>query len=443
MPTQRLKTLASVVLFALLFYLSFSKLNLWFFIFPALWLLAKFRHFYLWLAGGFLAFFMSLWWIRIAMIDYGDVVPLVAYSLIALLVLFLALIQFGGTYLLWRYTGYRIYLLPFAWVLMEVLRSLVPYGGFPWLILGELSVDMPLVKLYLTAGGVYLGSLLIMFISLLPYLLRDRLRAVILILIFLLPLPFLKREYTTPPQGISVAVVQTNVEESIKLDKKRFYEYLPRMWSLLEQVIEHKPDIVFLPESAFPFTANTLHSEGKRLLEYSYKSAIVTGLIDIRFMDGWSPHNSVFVIHEGKVRDFYDKVRLLPFGEYVPFPFGFVKEIFGAVAGMDYVPGQEHRCLEVKGVKVATPVCFEVSYYNVLRDFSRCANLVAVLTNDGWFRDSDGTFQHLRQARVRAVENRLFLLWVNNTGPSAVISPEGSILKEIPYGEEGFLLYSF
>jgi len=211
----------------------------------------------------------------------------------------------------------------------------------------------------------------------------------------------------------------------------------------MDEVLDKKPDIVFLPESAFPFTGGELHSEGKKLLKYSYRTTIVTGIVDVRYSGRWEPYNSVFVIKDGKVVDFYDKVRLLPFGEYVPFPFGFVKEVFGAIAGIDYVSGSDPRCLDVEGLKIGTPVCFEVSYLGLVRKLSKCADLIAVLTNDGWFRDSDGTFQHLRHARVRAVEIGRYVLWVNNTGPSAVISPEGKILKEIPYGKVGYIMFEF
>jgi apolipoprotein N-acyltransferase len=374
------------------------------------------------------------------MIDYGDVLPPIAYLLIVSLVLSLVLMQFGISFLLWKLFKWHPVALPFGWTAAEVLRSNLPYGGFPWLLVGEMLVDFPFLKYYLTAGGVYLGSILLWSgVSL--TLVRKKRELLALAGVFLIPLPFLNLDRKLPPD-IKVAIVQPNVEENIKLDKELFYKYLPNYWELLEQLKEEKPDIVLLPESAFPFTANKLHSEGKKLLEFSKEFTIVTGLIDIRFMDGWEPYNSVFVIREGKVVDFYDKVRLLPFGEYVPFPFGFAKDIFGAIGGTDYVSGGDPRCLTVNGVKVGTPICFEISYYHLVKKFASCSDFIAVLTNDGWFRDSDGTYQHLRQARVRALENRLYLFWVNNTGPSAVISPEGEIIKEVPYGKKGFIVFS-
>lgn len=442
MLDKGLKKIALSLLGALLFYLAFSKLSLWFLLPFSLFLLASVRDLRLWLITGFLSFFLSLFWIRIAMIDYGGVFPPVAYLLIVLLSLFLSLYQFGLTYLFWKLIRFNLALLPFLWTAVELIRSNVPYGGFPWLLTGEILVDFPLLKGYLAVGGVYLGSLVLWTLSMTPFLVREKKGATVLAIVLLLPLLFEVRDVKRP-RDLRVAVVQPNVEESIKLNEEEFYRYLPTYWKLMDEVLSKEPDIVFLPESAFPFTGGELHSEGKKLLEYSYRTTIVTGIIDVRYSGRWEPYNSVFVIRDGKVVDFYDKVRLLPFGEYVPFPFGFVKEVFGAIAGIDYVSGNDPRCLKAEGLRIGTPICFEVSYFGLVNRLARCSDLIAVLTNDGWFRDSDGTFQHLRHARVRAVETGRFVLWVNNTGPSAVISPSGEILKEIPYGEAGYIVFDF
>ncbi len=445
MLAERFKKLTHSLLIAVSLYLAFSKLNLWFLSLPALFFLTRLRNFKFWFFTGFCFFFLSLFWVRIAMIDYGGVSLPIAYGLVLSLSLFMTLYQFGLSYLLWKVFRFNFFLLPALWTLVEILRSSFPYGGFPWLLIGELLVDFPLIKYYLTAGGVYLGSLILWYVSLTPLLLRKRKYAFLLITVFLIPLPFFKmHERGINSKDLRIAIVQPNVSEEVKLSEEKFYEYLPVYWKLLDEIIKHKPDIIFLPESAFPFTANELYTKGKKLIKYSERAVIVTGLIDIRYSgDEPEPYNSVFVLHKGVIIDFYDKIKLLPFGEYVPFPFGFIKDIFGAIAGIDYIPGNEPRCVTVNDLKIATPICFEISYFNLIRKMSSCADLIAVFTNDGWFRDSDGSFQHLRQARVRAIENGKFLLWINNTGPSAVISPAGEILKSIPYGKTSYLIYSF
>ena len=107
----------------------------------------------------------------------------------------------------------------------------------------------------------------------------------------------------------------------------------------------------------------------------------------------------------------------------------------------DYEKGEGAKCFRVEEFLVGTPVCFEVAYPFYIKRFE--CNLLAIITNDGWFLDSDGTYQHFRMARVRALENGTFTLWVNNTGPSAVISPKGRVLRYLPYGKRGILFFSF
>ncbi len=443
MPAERLKEVVLPILVGILFYLSFSKYDLWFLVFPALFLLPMIRSFAGWFLAGFVTFLLSLLWIRIAMIDYGGVYPPVAYLLIGLLSVSMALYQFSGPYLLWRCLGFRVILLPPAWMVFEILRSHLPYGGFPWILVGEHLVNIPFAKYYLSAGGVYLGTLILWYVSVAPFLLRRVRNLLVYIVLLTLPLPFVRQGAHLPPGEVTVAIVQTNVPEEVKLRRDLFRKELPRLWKLLDEAKKKNPDLILFPESAFPFFAGDLFEEGRKLLEVSRDFPVVVGLVDIRVMGkDIKPYNSVFALKGGEVVDFYDKVRLLPFGEYVPFPFGFVKEIFGAIGGIDYSPGEDLDCLELNGLSIATPVCFEVSYYSLVRKLSSCADLIAVLTNDGWFRDSDGTFQHLRQARVRAVETGRFLVWVNNTGPSAVISPEGKIVAYLPYGREGVLVYT-
>ena len=439
MPYKGLKELT----FALLLYLAFSKYNLWFLALPALLILSTLKSLKSWFGAGFIFFFLSLLWVRIAMVDYGGVPLPIALFLIGLLSLFLAVYQFALTYLLWKGLGFRLIAFPFLWVFAEMLRSHFPYGGFPWLLMGELAVDMPLFREYLRVGGVYLGSAMLFTLAVLPFMVAKKSREVVVALLVLtLPLTFtFTKRGEKIPEDLKVVLVQTNVPEEIKLNKELFKGDLLRLLGLVEKALEEDPDIVILPESAFPFSADRLEAEGAELLRLSKEAYIITGLIDIS--DITRPKNGVFVLHEGKVVDRYFKVRLLPFGEYVPFPFSFVKDIFGAIAGVDYVGGEKVRCVKAGKVEVGTPICFEVSYFSLLREFSECSDLIAVLTNDGWFRDSDGTFQHLRQARVRALETGKYLLWVNNTGPSAVISPRGEILKSIPYGVEGVLEYKF
>ncbi len=155
----------------------------------------------------------------------------------------------------------------------------------------------------------------------------------------------------------------------------------------------------------------------------------------------FTPYNTVILIYKGKVVDKYRKHILVPFGEYTPFPFKYLSNLIPYFGLRDYERGKRTKCFKVKGVSIGTPICFEVAYPFYVKRFH--CSVLAVLTNDGWFLNSDGTYQHMRIARVRALENGVFIFWVNNTGPSAIISPDGEVKAYIPYGRRGILTFTF
>ena len=238
---------------------------------------------------------------------------------------------------------------------------------------------------------------------------------------------------------LKVALVQTAVDQHIKLNWNLFREHSPKVLQLVERAAKESPDLILLPESAFPFMfSEEEHPDRFSLMQVSLSTPILVGLIDVR--EGLKPYNSVYLLHGGRV-SYYDKVKLLPIGEYLPYPFDFLKDIFGAISGMDYIPGEKVESLKLGDIKVATPICFEIAYWDLVRKLSNDANMIAVFTNDGWFKDSDCSFQHLQWARVRAIENGMYVLWVNNSGDTGVIDYKGRVLKKLPYMKRGILFY--
>jgi len=423
----------------LLLYLSFSKFNLYLLSFPALFLGVR-KSFLRFFTFGFIAFFFSLLWIRIPLIDYGGINPFIAYCALLLLVLFLTLYQFGLTYLLWRGFKFNPFAFPFLYTLVEILRSHFPYGGFPWLLLGVNLVDIPVLRYILNVGTVFLGSLFILLISLFPLLGRKE-KVITLALLTLLVIYGSLKEISSwaPRYGIKVAIVQTAVFQDVKLNREEFFTLKDELINLVKEAVNKKPDLVILPESAFPFYLNDLEEEGRELIELSKKAPIITGLIEID--KDFTPYNVVVLIKDGKVVDKYRKIKLVPFGEYTPFPFKVFSKYIPYLSFEDYKGGKEVKCFSLHKFTIGTPICFEVAYPFFIKSF-KC-DLIAILTNDAWFRSSDGTFQHMKLARVRAIESGKFILWINNTGPSGLISPTGKILKSMEYGRRGILLLSF
>jgi len=431
------------ILNGVLLYLPFSRYELWFLILPALLMLLKtpnHKHYFL---AGFTFFFMSLKCVNIASIQYGGVNPFLAYALFSVFVLFLTLYQMNLPLMLWKkLSAERLWTLPIFYSLFEVIRSYLPYGGFPWLLVGEMSADMPIIKYSLRFFTVYGESLLLWYIA---YFLFKRKALPLLSLLLFVFLTGLYAKHKLLKElssavSIKVALVQTAIPQEDKLSEKSFKKHTKEMLSLVRSALKEKPDLIVLPESAFPFFfSDEFDKDRNEMFELSFQAPLLVGLIDIR--EGVKPYNSAYLIKDGQLVGYYDKIRLLPIGEYVPFPFAFLKDVFSAIGGIDYTPGEIWKPLTYKDIRVATPICFEVAYWDLVKKLSKEANLIAVITNDGWFNNSDCTHQHFTWARVRALENAKFVLWINNSGDTAVIDPSGKVLKKLPYMKKGILIY--
>jgi apolipoprotein N-acyltransferase len=155
-------------------------------------------------------------------------------------------------------------------------------------------------------------------------------------------------------------------------------------------------------------------------------------------------YNSVYVIdHDGSILSIYDKVHLVPFGEYLPFQDFLERHGLLALTKVQggFLAGDRHRTYPVPRAPNFMPlVCYEAIFSNevVPHDGERPDWLINV-TNDGWFGISTGPYQHLQQARILAIEEGLPLVRAANTGISAVIDPVGRIVSSLPLGSEGVL----
>ncbi len=391
--------------------------------------------------SGFGFLFLSLRCANIASVEYGGVSPLLSYALFVPFSLLLSFYQFYMP--LWlnkRLFRNFLWTLPFLYVGFEVLRSHFPYGGFPWLIMGSLTVYIPLLKHSLLYLNVYVQSLFIWFTILL--ILQRRWKASTILVLTITLVGFMamkeKEERIKRAKVVDVALVQTAVPQEDKLYTSAFKRHAESLLQLTEEAVHKGVDLVVLPESAFHFFYSEENDDYNfRLRTLSIEAPILVGLIDIR--EGLKPYNSAYLLKDGRVIDYYDKIRLFPIGEYMPFPFGFLKNLFPAISGIDYLPGKNLKPIEYKGMKIATPICFEVAYHGLVKELSKRANLIAVFTNDGWFKDSDCVSQHYLWARVRALETGKYVLWVNNSGDTGIIDPMGRVLERLPYMKRGIV----
>ena len=174
------------------------------------------------------------------------------------------------------------------------------------------------------------------------------------------------------------------------------------------------------------------------------RSVLITGAI--RLADPDHPaqsgvYNSIYVIdHTGSIAAVYDKVHLVPFGEYLPFErilerFG-LEELTEQRGG--FLAGDRHRLIAVPGAPIALPlICYEVIFPGEVMPPGKRPGWIVNVTNDGWFGISTGPYQHFQQARVSAIELGLPLARAANTGISAVVDPVGRIVNSLPLGAEG------
>lgn len=150
--------------------------------------------------------------------------------------------------------------------------------------------------------------------------------------------------------------------------------------------------------------------------------------------------NSAFLVESGGVRGRYDKMHLVPFGEYVPLKrLLFFVEAIAAEIG-DFTPGRQVAILPLEGARFGTVICYEVIFPDLFRRFvAEGASFMTNITNDAWFGDSGGPVQHLAMVPLRAVENRIAIARAANTGISAFVLPSGAIQGTLPLGTRGTL----
>ena len=165
--------------------------------------------------------------------------------------------------------------------------------------------------------------------------------------------------------------------------------------------------------------------------------------------------NSAFLVESPGLRARYDKMHLVPFGEYVPLKrLLFFVEAIAAEIG-DFTPGRRAAIFPLEGAPFGTVICYEVIFPDLFRQFvAEGASFMANITNDAWFGDSGGPLQHLAMVPLRAVENRVAIVRAANTGVSAFVAPSGAIQAssrsaragvlrgEVPLRRGGTVLYA-
>jgi apolipoprotein N-acyltransferase len=382
-------------------------------------------------AAGFVFWFGVCYWIQFVLQDHGGLgVPLswVSFLLFAILKgLHLALFSTAAGFLMRKPRA-----LPAVAALWTGLERTHGTFGFAWLDLGNAGVDMPILMRAAPWVGVYgLSFVLAMFgCAVALIVLRSRRRELVRELIWLAALAILPMLPALPPpaQGTeAVRVVQPNVDTEAEFTSASLADLSEQM-----ETLSRAPGVPLIvwPEWPAPFDLTpSYRAYIAGVTRESQASLIFNGVA--RSAQG-EPLNSAFLVNpEGGIVDRYDQITLVPFGEYVPAPFGWVNRITKETS--DFAPGNRVVVFPDGGHKLGVFICYEAAFPDLVRQFPRDgAEVLFNLSNDGYFAHSAAREQHLRLARMRAAENRRWVLFATNDGITAMIDPSGRITDRLP-----------
>lgn len=404
--------------------------------------------------SGIVWYLGTCYWIYPVMNGYGNLNGFVAALVTLAFALYMALHHglFGLLLVLMSRRsslGNRrpLFLAPFFWVAIELFRDRVI--GDPWLPLGNAQVDnVPFARIA-EVTGVYGLSFAVMLVNcafVAAFLLFGRRRINLLVsacaaAIALQMGTFAKAEPF--PATREAVLVQQNVPV---LDPAawtpQYYDQtigsLAQLSVSEEKRVESKsdPGLIIWPESPAPFFIDDPRLQPwLSTIAQDTNSYLVIGSVGT--VESKAPQtqpellNAALVVDpHGRAVGHYDKIHLVPFGEYVPFKnlLFFAEKLTREVG--DFARGADRRVFDLDGLKVSVVICYESIFPDEVRQFTaNGAQVLINISNDGWYGETGAPFQHLQMARMRAIENHRWLLIATNSGVTASIDPYGRVVK--------------
>jgi apolipoprotein N-acyltransferase len=428
--------------------------------------------------SGFLWYLGNCYWIYQTMYLYGGLPKPIAAGILILFCLYLGLYHLLSGALLVSFRSRfgrqaALLLSPFAWVAVELARSRIT--SFPWDLLGVAQVDNSFLTRLAPVTGVYGLSFVIAAINAL-WLVRVQVRErrhtrLILIgggaLIFVVYVIGLRRIH--PPAVLRTDATATLVQENLEVGALAAAEPQPTTQQMLESfsylsrfpgnrvflgmpelrgtpVVDFLPkqgptstDLIVWPESPAPFleTDPQFRAALSSLAREADAPIIVGNIAFERTMTnsrGYYQFNSAaFISPQGEFVGRYNKIHLVPFGEYVPYKqLLFFAQSLLHDAG-DFDAGTTRSIFNVNGRRYGTFICYESVFGDEVRHFTlEGAQVLINISNDGWYGDTSAPWQHLNMVRMRAIENHRWILRSTNTGVTASIDPSGRVVVAAP-----------
>jgi apolipoprotein N-acyltransferase len=460
-PVERWRRLAVAVVAGAAMHLAFPRpgwdLLGWVALAPVLWLAATARgpggaFLEGWLAG--LAFFgLLMRWLTHTMTTFSTMpaaaAVLVVVAMAAYLALFWGGVAWAVAWLRPRLGSPALWLAPALWVAAELLRTYL-LSGFPWGLLGYVPSRRLLVIQIAAWTGVYgVSALVVLVNTALAWVVVERRAgaagvALVVAGAAVTGTLLVGRAHLAPVDAstVRVAVVQGNIPQAVKWDAAFKAETLS-IYGQLTRAAAPGTELVVWPEAAMPAYVRFEPGALRWLTDLAadVRVPLLVGVPDAE-QDGRRVRylNSAFLVESTGLRGRYDKMHLVPFGEYVPLKrLLFFVEAIAAEIG-DFTPGRQVAIFPLEGAPFGTVICYEVIFPDLFRRFvAEGASFMTNITNDAWFGDSGGPVQHLAMVPLRAVENRIAIARAANTGISAFVLPSGAIESTLPLGARGTL----
>lgn len=408
--------------------------------------------------AGMAHYLTLIYWVVVVLGHYGGLHPILSSGALLLLASYLSLYPAVFSYLLCQTGGLAFpgLLAATLWVALEYLRAHV-LTGFPWCLLGYSQYAKPTLIQVADLTGVYGLSFLLVLASALihgllfrgkrrrrgPFAIEILLFHAALFSVLLYGRHQLSRSSGEVEQGapLRAAVVQGNIDQSVKWEPEFQQRTLETYRRLSRTTYGFEPELIVWPETSVPFFFQVKGDPSEKVLAIARESGahLVFGSPAYSREAGKTQlYNRAYLLDPaGEVRGYYDKVHLVPFGEYVPLQalFPFLHRLVQAAG--DFDSGENLSPLTFPGPALGVLICFEIIFPELARaQAARGAEVLVNLTNDAWYGMTSAPFQHLCMAVFRAVENRRPLIRSANTGISAFIDSDGRILGRTELFEE-------
>jgi len=417
--------------------------------------------FFLGWTSQFIAWLLMVPWVVRVMSHYGGLPyftgVLIFMAMAAILGLYGGLfaaivrrIDPGASYARWL-------LVPLAWAAVEYARTFL-LSGFPWNLIAAAIVDYtPLVQFDRAAGPYALGVLVLLPSTLAAWWIVARPRGIqrlvvtgaVVIVCFVwwmtgvVAVKLIERP--TAPRPSTAALLQPNISQEMRWDDANLALIFQRMMAMTDDAFAHGAHVVIWPESTVPlsYTRTDFFRDAIESVTRQQRADVILGSVAEDPSDATKMWNAAFLVSDGKTAGRYDKIRLVPFGEYVPLRkmLFFAHKLVRAVGEFEF--GTKDTPLDGR-FRYGPAICYEVVYPQIpRRQVVHGATVLVTITNDAWYDGTAAPAQHLNQARLRAVETDRYLLRAATTGISAYVTPAGRIVEELAMGKQGTIYARF